>query len=104
MILKTSLAQSERRFSRRRFDSPLPEASLVRFGAPMNAVASPKVLESLDIIAKYVASSRAEAPVEGARPRSALEGEARLPLRQSASQLTAISTTCCDGKARRSGL
>jgi hypothetical protein len=67
MILKTSLAESERRFSKRRFDSPLPKASLVAFGAPMNAVASPKVMESLEIIAQYVSTSPTEAPAEFVR-------------------------------------
>src|ERR1700719_3419228 len=64
MILRTSVAQSERRFSRRRFGSPLPEASLIGFRAPMNSVASPKVLQSLEIIAQYVSTSPTEAPVE----------------------------------------
>src|ERR1700730_11461936 len=64
MILRTSLAESERRYSKRRFGSPLPEASLIGFRAPMNSIASPKVLESLEIIAKYVPASATEAPAE----------------------------------------
>jgi hypothetical protein len=67
MILRTSLAESERRFSKRRFGSPLPEASLIGFRAPMNSVASPKVLQSLEIIAQYVSTSPTEAPVEFVR-------------------------------------
>jgi hypothetical protein len=58
------LAKSERRFSKRSFDSPLPEASRIGIGAPMNSAAFPKVLESLEIIAKYVAASPAAAPAE----------------------------------------
>jgi hypothetical protein len=67
MILRTSLAESERRFSKRRFGLPLPEASLIGFRAPMNAVASPKVLESLETIAQHVSTSPTEAPVEFVR-------------------------------------
>src|ERR1700730_10580122 len=67
MILRTSLAESERRFSKRRFGSPLPEAALIGFRPPMNSVATPKVLESLEIIAQYVLTSATEAPVEFVR-------------------------------------
>src|SRR5215471_3741804 len=67
MIPKTYMAESVRRPSRRRFDWPLPEASRTRFRASMNAEASPKVLESLQIIARHVSASPADAPVEFVR-------------------------------------
>jgi hypothetical protein len=68
MILRTSLAESERRFSKRRFvDSPFPKASLAGFGAPMSVVASPKILEAIEIIAKYVFASPSQAPAEFVR-------------------------------------
>src|SRR5215467_3559080 len=74
MIPKTHAVESARRPSRRRFDPPFHEASRALaqapragFGAPMNAVASPKVLESLEIIAEYVSTSPAEAPAEFVR-------------------------------------
>src|SRR5215471_19840703 len=67
MIPKTYMAESVRRPSRRRFDWPLPEASRTRFRASMNAEASPKVLESLQIIARHVSASPTDAPVEFVR-------------------------------------
>src|SRR5215472_7788727 len=74
MIPKTTVAESARRTAKRRLHLPLPkapralpQASQAGFGAPMNAVASPKVLESLRIIATYVSASPTDAPVEFVR-------------------------------------
>ena len=61
------LAKREPRFSKSRVDSLLSEASRTGIGVPMDSVASPKVLESLRIIAKYVSASPTDAPVEFVR-------------------------------------
>jgi hypothetical protein len=71
MIPKTDVAESARRSTKRRFDwslrkapQALTRASRAGIGATMNAVASPKVLESLAIIGGYVSANPTDAPVD----------------------------------------